>query len=95
MPCLLYPPQQGAPGWRLYGPENAVINVPFSPRLSSDNLQVILHAALDGQGICGIPYYACRRALARGIYKRCSAGGIHKMASWCCFTHHGVVCHRR
>lgn len=91
MPCLLYPPQQGAPGWRLYGPENAVINVPFSPRLSSDNLQVILHAALDGQGICGIPYYACRRALAQGIYKRCSAGGIHKMASWCCFTHHGVV----
>lgn len=95
MPCLLYPPQQGAPGWRLYRPENAVINVPFSPRLSSDNLQVILHAALDGQGICGIPYYACRQALARGIYKRCSAGGIHKMASWCCFTHHGVVCHRR
>ncbi|WP_254842503.1 LysR substrate-binding domain-containing protein, partial [Serratia marcescens] len=29
-------------------------------------LQVILRAALDGQGICGIPYYACRQALARG-----------------------------
>ncbi|EMB4114333.1 LysR substrate-binding domain-containing protein [Serratia nevei] len=74
MPCLLYPPQQGAPGWRLYGPENAVINVPFSPRLSSDNLQVILHAALDGQGICGIPYYACRQALARGDLQEVLSG---------------------
>lgn len=74
MPCLLYPPPQGAPGWRLYGPENAVVNVPFSPRLSSDNLQVILRAALDGLGICGIPYYACRPAIARGDLQEVLSG---------------------
>lgn len=65
-PCLLYPLSHETSGWSLYGPENQVTHVPLLPRLASDNLQIIFQAALKGEGICGLPLYACREAIAAG-----------------------------
>jgi DNA-binding transcriptional LysR family regulator len=50
----------------LWAADGTAVQVPVTVRMQSDNLQVLLHAALAGQGICGLPEYCCAAALAAG-----------------------------
>ncbi len=54
------------PAWRLtdLSNETQVHHVPV--RLQSDNLAVLKRAALEGLGVCELPYYACREELEAG-----------------------------
>jgi DNA-binding transcriptional LysR family regulator len=42
------------------------VRVPVNVRMQSDNIHLLLQAALAGHGVCGLPDYCCASALADG-----------------------------
>ncbi|MEM7349810.1 MAG: LysR substrate-binding domain-containing protein [Acidobacteriota bacterium] len=52
--------------WSLRGPDGARAVIPFSPRLCSDDMSTLKHAAAAGLGIVALPGYVCRREVEAG-----------------------------
>ncbi len=52
--------------WSLRGPQGQELTVPFAPRLCSDDLATLKHAALEGLGIVALPAYVCREEVESG-----------------------------
>ncbi|WP_437669962.1 LysR substrate-binding domain-containing protein [Sorangium sp. So ce131] len=55
--------------WRLHSRE-AAEEIPFVPRLHSDDSAAIMSAAVAGLGIVALPDYSCRHERARGELRR-------------------------
>ncbi|WP_428608223.1 LysR substrate-binding domain-containing protein [Sedimenticola sp.] len=45
-------------------------SIPFSPRLCSDDMETLKHAAIQGLGIVALPAYICRTEIASGFLHR-------------------------
>lgn len=58
--------QPGPGRWSLRGPDGMTAMVPFRPRLSSDDMVTLKHAAAEGLGIVGLPAYVGRDDVASG-----------------------------
>jgi DNA-binding transcriptional LysR family regulator len=56
----------GGGQWSLRGPDGAAAVVPYHPRLSSEDMVTLKHAAAQGLGIVGLPAYICRDEVADG-----------------------------
>lgn len=52
--------------WRLTGPDGQITEIAFSPRLVTEDIVVIRHAALGGCGIAELPTVMCRDEIADG-----------------------------
>lgn len=61
---LGYKPERGS--WSLRGPEGMTATVPYQPRLCSDDMVTLKHAATEGLGIVGLPGYICRDDVESG-----------------------------
>ncbi len=55
---LGYTPERGS--WSLRGANGATVTVPYQPRLCSDDIVSLKHAATEGLGIVALPGYICR-----------------------------------
>jgi DNA-binding transcriptional LysR family regulator len=64
--CIVYSSVQGNDVWRFLGPEGPHETAQLETPLRSNNLSVILAAALAGRGLAILPHYVAARALARG-----------------------------
>lgn len=53
-------------GWRLIGAKGEVREIAFSPRLLTEDIVVIKHAALSGCGVAELPAMVCREEMADG-----------------------------
>jgi len=56
--------------WRLMGPENARLAVPFMPRLVTDDMLALKQAALRGVGVVALPLLMIREELDAGTCAR-------------------------
>lgn len=52
--------------WSLRGPGGVTVTIPFSPRLCSDDMVTLKHAAADALGILALPGYVCREDVEEG-----------------------------
>lgn len=52
--------------WRLSGPDGEISEIAFAPRLVTEDIVVIKHAALSGCGIAELPASMCRDEIADG-----------------------------
>lgn len=52
--------------WHLRHHNGMRASVPFNPRLCSDDMITLKHAAIDGLGIVALPAYMCRQEEAKG-----------------------------
>ena len=57
-------PERGQ--WSLHGPDGTLAEIPFHPRLSSDDMSTLKQAAVAGLGIVALPGYVCRKDIAAG-----------------------------
>ena len=55
---LGFEPERGS--WSLRSPDGVTATVPYQPRLCSDDMVTLKHAATEGLGIVGLPGYICR-----------------------------------
>ena len=55
MPSFAWGPTQGEHTWCLDGPDGASIKIPYSPRLVTEDMVTLKHAALAGVGVCQLP----------------------------------------
>lgn len=46
--------------WSLKGPDGSDFSLPYEPRMCSDDMVTLKHAASAGLGIIGVPAYICR-----------------------------------
>ncbi len=58
--------QPGVGAWTLRGPDGGTATVPYQPRLCSDDMVTLKHAATEGLGIIGLPGYICRDDVQTG-----------------------------
>lgn len=58
--------RSGRGTWSLRGPDGPTVTVPYPPRLCSDDMVTLKHAATSGLGIVGLPGYVCREDVASG-----------------------------
>lgn len=65
---LGYKPERGT--WSLRGPDGVSVTVPYAPRLCSDDMVTLKHAATEGLGIVGLPGYICRDDVESGRLRR-------------------------
>lgn len=67
-----------APTWRLRQSDQAgdEIVVPLNPRLQSDDMLGLQHAAIKGLGVVALPSYVCRSAVRSGALQRVLPGWI-------------------
>ncbi len=56
--------------WNLHHANGIQASIPFSPRLSSDDMETLKHAAIQGLGIVALPAYICRTEIASGFLHR-------------------------
>lgn len=56
--------------WSLENADGLKTNVPFSPRLCSDDMTTLKQAAANGLGIVSLPAYACRDEVSDGSLVR-------------------------
>ena len=56
--------------WTLNNAHGANVTVRISPRLKSDDMSTLKHAAVCGVGIVALPSYTCRDELNRGSLRR-------------------------
>jgi DNA-binding transcriptional LysR family regulator len=52
--------------WQLKGPNDASVRIPFKPRLVTDDMAQLLHAATEGVGIAQLPDIVADSAIASG-----------------------------
>jgi len=64
----------GGGRWSLRSGDGATAMVPFEPRLSSDDMVTLKHAAAEGLGIVGLPAYIGRDDVASGRLVRVLPG---------------------
>ncbi|WP_277588687.1 LysR substrate-binding domain-containing protein [Pseudomonas chlororaphis] len=67
--CLLYQVASDSTLWNLYGPSSELKTIAVEVRLHSDNLNILRRAALSGQGIVGLPLYACQDEISSNSLK--------------------------
>lgn len=65
-PALVYSSVLGDDVWRLATPKGAMVTVPVTARLRSNNLSAVLAAARNGLGIAAMPRYVASDSLASG-----------------------------
>jgi DNA-binding transcriptional LysR family regulator len=65
-PALVYSSVLGDDVWRLATPKGAMVTVPVTGRLRSNNLSAVLAAARNGLGIAAMPRYVASDSLASG-----------------------------
>ncbi len=56
--------------WNLEGQSGEKTSAPISPRLKSDDMSTLKHAAANGAGIVALPAYTCRAELESGQLTR-------------------------
>ncbi|MEL6216357.1 MAG: substrate binding domain-containing protein, partial [Pseudomonadota bacterium] len=56
--------------WALENSRGEIVNVKIAPRLQSDDMSTLKHAALCGAGIVALPSYTCQNELKRGRLQR-------------------------
>lgn len=56
--------------WQLKNSDGLKVDVPFNPRLCSDDMRTVKQAAVNGMGIASLPDYVCNDALAEGSLVR-------------------------
>ena len=56
--------------WQLKNSDGLKVDVPFNPRLCSDDMRTVKQAAVNGMGIASLPDYVCNDALAKGSLVR-------------------------
>lgn len=69
-PGLSLGSRNGEPVWKLRSSAGAETDVAFAPRLASDDLEMLKHAAIAGLGILAAPGYACRAETEAGSLRR-------------------------
>lgn len=52
--------------WQLSGPNDAKVRIPYKPRLVTDDMSQLLHAAIEGVGVAQLPDIVADSALASG-----------------------------
>jgi len=52
--------------WQLSGPNEASVRVPYKPRLVTDDMSQLLHAAVEGVGVVQLPDMVADSAIASG-----------------------------
>lgn len=65
-PTLALGTEQRECQWRLQGPDNARLTVPFMPRLVTDDMLALKQAALRGVGVVALPLLMIRQELDAG-----------------------------
>ena len=66
-PTLALGTEQRECQWRLWGPDNARLAVPFLPRLVTDDMLALKQAALRGVGVVALPLLMIREELNAGL----------------------------
>lgn len=56
--------------WVLENQSGEKVTVKITPRLKSDDMSTLKHAAASGAGLVALPAYTCREELARGQLRR-------------------------
>ncbi len=56
--------------WNLRSADGTQASIPFNPRLCSDDMETLKHAAMQGLGIVALPAYLCRAEVASGRLHR-------------------------
>ncbi|MFK7861552.1 MAG: LysR substrate-binding domain-containing protein [Granulosicoccus sp.] len=56
--------------WMLEGQSGEKLAVEITPRLKSDDMSTLKHAAASGAGLVALPAYTCREELKRGQLRR-------------------------
>jgi DNA-binding transcriptional LysR family regulator len=71
-PALFMARSGVAPVWRLRHAHqaNEEVVIPLEPRLQSDDMTGLQHAAISGLGIVALPGYVCRAAVRSGALRR-------------------------
>ncbi|MEN4920168.1 LysR substrate-binding domain-containing protein [Achromobacter spanius] len=66
-PTLALGTEQRECQWRLWGPDNGRLAVPFMPRLVTDDMLALKQAALRGVGVVALPLLMIREELDAGL----------------------------
>lgn len=66
MPSLGLGPLNREHVWQLSGPNGARVRIPFKPRLVTDDMSQLLHAATEGVGVVQLPDIVTDDAIASG-----------------------------
>lgn len=66
LPSLSLGPMHRAHVWQLDGPKEASVRIPYKPRLVTDDMAQLLHAALEGVGVVQLPTIVADEPLASG-----------------------------
>ena len=66
LPSLAWGPAQGDHEWRLDGPNGAAAHIPHKPRLITEDMVTLRHAALRGVGVVQLPTMVVRADLEAG-----------------------------
>lgn len=66
LPSVTLPSHEGRHFWMLLDRARHALQVEHHPRLTSDDLYVLLEAAVGGVGIARLPAWLCREFIARG-----------------------------
>lgn len=56
--------------WALKNPSGETVTVTITPRLKSDDMSTLKHAAASGAGVVALPAYTCREEVERGQLRR-------------------------
>ncbi|MGE0768856.1 MAG: LysR substrate-binding domain-containing protein [Hyphomicrobiaceae bacterium] len=66
LPSLDFAPMMPKHWWELHGPDGASVRIAHKPRLVTDDMAQLLHAALEGVGIAKLPSMVADPHLASG-----------------------------
>ncbi len=66
LPSLSLGPLHREHVWQLDGPEEASVRIPYKPRLITDDMAQLLHAALEGIGVVQLPTIVADDHIATG-----------------------------
>lgn len=66
VPGLAQKPHDGKHVWQLCLNDEPAIQIPYDPRLISDEFGLLVEAAIDGVGVAMLPRMYCREALEQG-----------------------------
>ena len=69
-PSLFMMRDRVTPAWRLSHEDGREVTLPLRPRLLSDDMVALKHAAQRGLGVVALPAYVCREELRSGALTR-------------------------
>jgi DNA-binding transcriptional LysR family regulator len=69
-PSLFMMRDKVTPAWRLSHEDGREVTLPLRPRLLSDDMVALKHAAQRGLGVVALPAYVCREELRSGALTR-------------------------